>query len=117
MRSEPEAGAPALEGIVGLLVRQYRALADICYRVAVTQYDERGRFRKQHRARRPHPVLLKKIDLDQDLARVYRKFFGPAAVSAEPRPSSASTSNSRPQGSEKRSDPSSAFQPGMSKER
>lgn len=115
MRSEPEVGGPVLSGVIALLVNQYRSLADTCYRVAVTQHDERGRFRKRHRARSPHPVLLKKIDLDQDLSRLYYKFFGPAAISVEPRPTS--TSNSRPHGSERRSDPASAVQSGMSKER
>jgi len=115
MRSEPEVGGPALGGVIALLVNQYRALADTCYRVAVTQHDERGRFRRRHRARSPHPVLLKKIDLDRDLSRLYYKFFGPSAISVEPKP--ISTSNSRPHGSEKRSDPASAVQSGISEER
>jgi hypothetical protein len=115
MRSEPEVGGPVLGGVIALLVSQYRALADRCYRVAVSQHDERGRFRQRHRARSPHPVLLKKIDLDRDLARLYYKFFGPAAISVEPKP--ISTSNSRLQGSDTRAAPASAVQSGISKER
>lgn len=113
--TEPKGGGPALSGVIALLVSQYRYLADTCYRVSVTQHDDRGRFRRRHQARTPHPVLLKKIDLDRDLARVYRKFFGPPAASVEPRPTSIS--NNRPQGSEKRTDSASPSRFGPTKER
>jgi len=115
MIGDSELAEPVRGNIIVLLVSRYRALADVCYRVAVSQHDERGRFRRGHRTRRPHPVLLKKIDLDRDLARVYCKFFGAASASAEPSPTSIS--NNRPQGSEMRSGSASALQSGTRKER
>lgn len=83
--------------ILPLLVEKYAELCEACYRVSVSAHDQRGRFRPRHRGRRPHPALLKKIDLDYALAEVYRRFFGPPQL-----PTSTSTSNSRRQGSETR---------------
>jgi hypothetical protein len=83
------------EELLPRLVRKYLELSDVCYRVAVAVHDERGRFRRGHRGRRPHPALLKKVDLDHELARIYRRFFGPPEE-----PSSISTSKSRRQGRE-----------------
>ena len=86
------------EHIMPRLVRKYVELSEACYRVAVSNRDERGRFRRGHRLPRPHPALVKKIDLDAALCRVYWRFF----VSRE-ESSSISTSNSRRQGSDTRS--------------
>lgn len=82
------------------LIERYTELAEACYRVATSRHDERGRFRKGHAGRRPHPVLLKKIDLDRELFRLYRKFFSvqPEWLGA----ASTSTSNRRRQGKETR---------------
>jgi len=100
MQSELEPVGPIAAGVLARLVTRYEELADTCYRVLVSRHDERGRFRRGHRARRPHPALVKKVDLDRDLARLYRKFFGPAELDRDP--TSTSASNSRPQGSETR---------------
>jgi hypothetical protein len=82
------------EEVLSRLVAKYRELADACYRVSVTVHDRYGRFQKGHQARRPHPALLKKVDLDRALARLYARFF------EAPEGSSISTSNSRRQGSD-----------------
>jgi hypothetical protein len=83
------------EGILARLVRNYVELSDVCYRVSVVAHDRRGRFERGHRVRRPHPALLKKVDLDEALIEVYRRFFdGSYRVSA------SSTSNRRCQGRE-----------------
>jgi len=59
-----------------LLVR-YRDLEDRCYRMQIAGRDGRGRFGRDHRGRAPRQtLLLKKVDLDQALLEVYRKFFG-----------------------------------------
>lgn len=82
-------------GILARLVRNYVELSDVCYRVSVVAHDRRGRFERGHRVRRPHPALLKKVDLDEALIEVYRRFFdGSYRVSA------TSTSNRRCQGRE-----------------
>ena len=82
-------------GILARLVRNYVELSDVCYRVSVVAHDRRGRFERGHRVRRPHPALLKKIDLDEALIEVYRRFFdGSYRVSA------TSISNRRCQGRE-----------------
>lgn len=86
------------EHIMPRLVRKYVELSEACYRVSVSHRDERGRFRRGNQQRRPHPALLKKIDLDAALSRIYWRFF----VSRE-ESSSISTSNSRRQGSDTRS--------------
>ncbi len=83
------------ESILSRLTRKYLELSDVCYRVSVLAHDGRGRFRKGHRARRPHPALLKKIDLDEALIDIYRRFFDSAY-----RVSSSSTSKSRCHGRE-----------------
>ena len=86
------------------LLRKYEELAAVCYRAAQATHDERGRFRRGRAAGKPHPALLKKIDLDAALEQVYRRFFGDHS----PEPSNlTSTSNSRLQGSEILSSPSS----------
>ncbi len=59
-----------------LLVR-YRELEDVCYRMRVAGRDGRGRFGRSHRGRAPRDtLLLKKVDLDEALLQVYRRFFG-----------------------------------------
>jgi len=93
------------EGVLGLLVVRYRELADMCYRVSITRHGEQGRFQRGHRARQTHPALLKKVDLDRTLTRIYRRFFGSARLEATS--SSTSTSNSRPQGSDTLTGPAS----------
>lgn len=85
------------EHVLSRLVERYLELCEVCYRVAVSRHDERGRFRRGHPGRRVHPALLKKVDLDRALAHVYRRFF---LAHEEDAASSTSTSNSRPQGSE-----------------
>ena len=97
MSIEKRTRAATMVGIMPRLVRRYLELSDVCYRVAVSRHDERGRFKKRHRGRTPHPALLKKTDLDRSLARVYQRFFGVVEEA-----NSTSTSNSRPQGSERR---------------
>lgn len=82
--------------IMRLLVERYAELSELCYRISVSRHDERGRFRRRHPGRRPHPALLKKVDLDYALLDVYRRFFGPLQASSTP----SSTSNSRAHGSE-----------------
>jgi len=82
-------------GILARLVNKYLELSDMCYRVCVASHERSGRFEKGHRARRPHPAIVKKIDLDEALTRVYRRFFD-----ASYRVSSTSTSNRRRQGRE-----------------
>jgi hypothetical protein len=94
--------------VLARLVSKYVELCDVCYRVSVAAHDERGRFRKGHRARRTHPALLKKVDLDEALARVYRRFFSTNGTST-------STSNSRRQGKETRSSSTSDSRPGPSR--
>jgi len=86
------------EEIMPRLTRKYLELSAACYRVATAVHDERGRFRRGHPGRRVSPAVLKKIDLDKALDRVYQRFFGDHddAVGR----SSTSTSNSRCQGSE-----------------
>ena len=81
------------DGILARLVRNYLELSDVCYRVSVVAHDRRGRFERGHRVRRPHPALAKKIDLDEALVEVYRRFFDGSY-----RVSSTSTSNRRCQG-------------------
>jgi hypothetical protein len=97
--------------ILPRLVRKYVELSEVCYRVTVAARDERGRFRRRHPGRRPHPALLKKIDVDHALAAVYRRFFESrdAAISTP-------TSKSRCQGSDARTAPtgSSAANPSRS---
>ena len=85
------------DGILCRLVHKYVELSEVCYRVSVAAHDERGRFRKGPR-RREHPALLKKIDLDRALSRIYERFFDSSYEV-----SSISTSNSRRQGSDTRS--------------
>lgn len=84
-----------IDAVLVRLVRKYVELSDACYRVSVVAHDKHGRFRKGHHARRPHPALLKKVDLDRALGEVYRRFFGPGG-----QPRSSSTSNRRCQGSD-----------------
>ncbi len=98
MSIEKRTRAATMAGIMPRLVRRYLELSEVCYRVSVSRHDERGRFKKGHRGRAPHPALLKKVDLDRFLAHVYQRFFG-----ADEEPNSISTSNSRCQGSEIRS--------------
>jgi|GEM_PF-2320933 len=86
--------AAGTEHILPRLVRRYVELSAACYRVSVSCHDERGRFKKGHRSRSPHASLVKKIDLDRALARVYEQFFGPSAPGM-----TTSTSNNRSQGS------------------
>jgi len=86
---------PTPRGVLRRLVVQYEELADVCYRVPVTRHDDRGRFRKGHRARSPHPALVKKADLDRELERIYCRFFGASSGEGEP----ISISKSRPHGS------------------
>jgi len=100
MTSDLEPVGPIVEGVLSLLVSRYEALADTCYRVSVSRHDERGRFRRGHRARRPHPALVKKVDLDRALERLYEKFFGPCQ--GDYQPISSSISNRRLHGSETR---------------
>jgi hypothetical protein len=93
------------DDVLSRLVHKYLELTDLCYRVSVTVHDPYGRFRRGHQVRRPHPALLKKIDLDQALARLYCRFFeDPAGIST-------STSNSRPHGSETRTSSASPGSP------
>ncbi len=82
------------DSILPHLVRKYEELAETCYRVSVAFHDERGRFRPGHRSR-VHPALMKKVDLDRALLRVYERFFG---SHWEEETHSTSASNSRPQG-------------------
>ena len=98
MSMEKRTTAVTMAGIMPRLVRRYLELSEACYRVSVSHHDERGRFKKGHRRRSPHPALLKKTDLDRSLAHVYQRFFGVVEEA-----NSTSTSNSRPQGSERRS--------------
>lgn len=79
------------DSIMRCLVRRYVELSDVCYRVSVLAHDGRGRFQKGHRARRPHPALLKKIDVDEALVDIYRRFFDSSyrVSSARPRPRKA----------------------------
>jgi len=97
MSLEKRTTAVPMAGIMPRLVRRYLELSEACYRVSVSHHDERGRFKKGHRRRSPHPALLKKTDLDRSLAHVYQRFFG-----AVEKANSTSTSNSRSQGSERR---------------
>ena len=97
MTIEKQTLALTMAGIMPRLVRRYLELSEACYRVSVSQHDERGRFRKGHVGRRPHPALVQKVDLDQTLEQVYERFFGyPGATT------STSTSNSRRQGRDAR---------------
>ncbi len=107
MAEKLESVGPIIEGVLARLISRYEELSEACYRVSVTRHGERGRFRRGHHARRLHPALLKKVDLDRDLARLYCKFFG--GVDAGPsqadtlsrsddQPISTSISNSRPHG-------------------
>lgn len=86
-------------------VTRYHELSETCYRVAISKHDKLGRFQKGHAGKRPPQVLLKKIDLDRDLLRMYQKFFDPQPEGTGP--VSTSISKSRRQGSEIRTD--SAF--------
>lgn len=95
MKAEGSGEEMAAEGVLLRLVRRYMELAEVCYRVSVSAHGERGRFRKGHRARHSHPALLKKVDLDEALVGVYRRFFDPRY-----RLTSTSTSKSRRHGSE-----------------
>ena len=97
MTSEMEPVGLIVDGVLSRLVSRYRDLSDTCYRVGVQRHGERGRFRRGHRARTPHPALVKKMDLDRHLARIYWKFFGCGDSAADA--ISTSTSNSLPQGS------------------
>jgi hypothetical protein len=87
------------ESILTLLARRYLELEEACYRVSVVFHDQYGRFQKGHRVRRPHPALVKKVDLDAALSRVYERFFGLVTHADE---MSTSTSNSLCQGSDTR---------------
>ena len=97
MSIEKRSSAVTMAGIMPRLVRRYLELSEACYRVSVSHHDEKGRFKRGHRQRSPHPTLLKKTDLDRSLAQVYQRFFG-----AVEEANSTSTSNSRSQGSERR---------------
>ena len=112
MGSEPGFAGSGPSRTLSLLTSRYCELAEVCYKVLVSRQDERGRFRRGHRAREPHAALLKKLDLDRELAHIYSRFFGPNE--APPRPISISTSNSRPQGSDTRmlsaADPPSSWE-------
>ena len=79
------------------LVEKYVELCEACYRVSVATHDRQGRFRPNHRGRHPHPTMLKKIDLDEALAQVYRRFFASSQELNE-----SSNSKSRRHGSETR---------------
>ena len=65
----------APDDILSRLLRKYSELSHVCYRVSMAGRDERGRYRRGHIARTPHPSVLKKIDIDRALARVYDRFF------------------------------------------
>lgn len=95
MSIEKRTTAHTMAGIMPRLVRKYLELSDACYRVAISHHDEKGRFRKGHTQRSPHPALIKKMDLDRSLTHIYLRFFGPVEE-----PNSTSTSNSRSHGSE-----------------
>jgi len=94
MSIEKRTKAVTMAGIMPRLVRRYLELSEACYRVSVSHHDARGRFKKGHRQRSPHPALLKKTDLDRSLERIYERFFG-----ADEESNATSTSNSRSQGS------------------
>ncbi len=83
--------------IMTRLTRRYAELSALCYRATTSPRDEYGRFQRGHASRRTHAVVVKKIDLDVALERVYQRFFGHQGVSEA---SSISTSNSRRHGSE-----------------
>jgi len=89
--------------ILSCLIRKYLELSDLCYRVSVLAHDGRGRFQKGHRVRRPHPALLKKIDLDEALVDIYRRFFDSSY-----RVTATSTSKSRFQGKQMLTSPRGA---------
>jgi hypothetical protein len=95
MSIEKRTRAATMAGIMPRLVRRYLELSDACYRVSVSHHDAKGRFKKGHRRRSPHPALLKKTDLDRSLERIYERFFGAVEESND-----TSTSNRRSQGSE-----------------
>ena len=95
MMPDPPPGGPQPGGVLARLVHRYLELSDLCYRVSVLGHDGRGRFPKGHRVRQPHPALVKKMDLDEALITLYRRFFDP-----DYRVSPTSTSNSRRQGSD-----------------
>jgi hypothetical protein len=99
MTGDRERQATESAGILARLVRNYVELSDVCYRVSVVAHDRRGRFERGHRVRRPHPALLKKIDLDEALIEVYRRFFD-SSYRASASSTSTSTSNRRCQGRE-----------------
>lgn len=83
------------EEIMPRLVRKYLELSALCYRAATASHDQRGRFQRGRSGGRSHPAVIKKIDLDEALDRIYQRFFGgydPSEVS--------STSKSRCQGRE-----------------
>ena len=54
--------------------REYRELEETCYRAAVAGRGERGKLRGRYRL---PPPLLKKMDLDAALERLYARFFEP----------------------------------------
>jgi len=83
--------------IMTRLMRKYLELSAVCYRAATASHDERGRFRRGRVANRLHPAILKKIDLDEALDRVYQRFFGRQGTCEV---SSISASNSLRHGSD-----------------
>lgn len=97
MRRRDRVLEAAIDGPLAALVRRYVELSEQCYRVSVSRHDERGRFRRGHPGRRPHPALLKKSDLDRALERLHQRFFG-----SDSGTNSTSTSNSLRQGKETR---------------
>jgi len=101
MTADKPSRALAEHSVLVRLASKYLELSEVCYRVSVAAHDHKGRFKKGHPGRRPHPALLKKIDLDRALAQIYRRFFECCPAS-----SSTSTSNSRCQGSENLTSPS-----------
>ena len=97
------------ETTMARLVRKYLELSAVCYRAATASRNEHGRFRRGRRASQPHPAILKKIDLDEALDRVYQRFFGRQGTCEV---SSISASNSRRHGSD-----TSSFAPSSSRGR
>ena len=88
---------PMHDEIMPRLLRKYVELSATCYRAATAARKPDGRFRRGHRKIGPPPAVLKKIDLDEALERVYQRFFGPYAVESG---NATPTSNSRRQGSD-----------------
>jgi len=64
------------DGVLDRFTARYRELEARCYRTNVSVHRPEGRRRRDPVEQQVSSAMLKKMDLDRALARLYDRFFG-----------------------------------------